>query len=495
MKRKRSSFSALRWVSMILIFLAVLLSIIELVSYSRIRATFPPGMLIAGVPVTGLQQEQAAERLTQAYSIPVELHYGDAVIQLKPSVVGFELDLEAMMAAADLQRINQPFWSAFWDYLWNSLPVPQEVPLRYKISEERLRSFLVDEVAARYDQPAVAPLPVPGTVNFNSGEPGQVLEIDRAVTLIEDAFKSPSARVVNLTFGRMDPPRPSMQNLQILLQQIIDVNGFDGLTEIYLLDLQNGQELNFAYDNGEQVTPGIAFTAASTMKIPIMVSVFRRISEPTPPEIGDMITLMIERSENGPADSLMQRVMDTNLGPLQVTDDLNAMGLENTFLAGYFYVGAPLLRRIETPANSRTDIDTDPDAYDQTTPSDLGMLLDDIYQCTDNGGGTLAAVFPGEVSQSECKSMVQYLISNEIAVLIKAGLPEGTQIAHKHGWILDGDGLLHTMGDAGIVYTPGGNYVLAVFLYHPVQLIFDPANVMVSDLSRAVYNYFNLNSQ
>ncbi|NMC80110.1 MAG: serine hydrolase, partial [Chloroflexi bacterium] len=171
------------------------------------------------------------------------------------------------------------------------------------------------------------------------------------------------------------------------------------------------------------------------------------------------------------------------------------MGLENTFLAGYFYAGAPLLQRIETPANSRTDVDTEPDAYDQTTPSDLGMLLDDIYQCTDNGGGTLAAVFPGEVSQSECKSMVQYLISNEIAVLIKAGLPEGTQIAHKHGWILDGDGLLHTMGDAGIVYTPGGNYVLSIFLYHPVQLIFDPANVMVSDLSRAIYNYFNLNSQ
>jgi hypothetical protein len=27
-----------------------------------------------------------------------------------------------MLAAADQQRIEQPFWSAFWDYLWNTLP-------------------------------------------------------------------------------------------------------------------------------------------------------------------------------------------------------------------------------------------------------------------------------------------------------------------------------------------------------------------------------------
>lgn len=495
MRRRRNSFSILRWISVVLIFTAVLLTIIQLVSYSRIRATFPPGMLIAGVPVTGLKPEQAAERLMQAYSVPVELRYGDAVIQIKPSVIGFELDLQAMLAAADLQRIRQPFWSAFWDYLWNRLPVPPEVPLRYKISEERLRAFLAEEVAARYDQPPTAPLPVPGTVNFSSGDPGQVLDIDRAVALIENALESPNSRVVNLSFNRVNPPRPSMQNLQILLQQIIDVSGFDGLTEIYLLDLQNGQELSFAYQNGEQIKPGIAFTAASTFKIPIMVSVFRRTSEPTPPEITDMITLMIERSENGPADRLMQRVMDTNLGPLQVTDDLKDLGLESTFLAGYFYPGAPLLMRFQTPANSREDIFTDPDVYDQTTPAELGMLLDDIYQCANNGGGSLAAVFPGEISQDECKSMIQFLISNEIAVLIKAGLPEGTQIAHKHGWILDGDGLLHTMGDGGIVFTPGGNYVLVIFLYHPVQLIFDPANVLVADLSRAIYNYFNLSGQ
>ncbi len=485
--------SILRWAALLFLFTAAVLTGLQLVQYSRIRSTFPPGLYIAGVPVGGLEQEQAAERLVQAYGVPVELHYGDAVIQIKPQVLGFELKLDAMLAAGDLQRITQPFWSAFWDYLWNQLPTPKEVPLSAELSEDRLRVYLSEEIATRYDQPAEETVPVPGTTEFKTGNPGSLLDIDRAVILIEDALRSPSGRIVNLTTNKVDASRPSLSNLEILLEQIIDVSAFDGLTEIYLLDLQTRQELSFAYERGELLPPEIAFTAASTMKIPIMTSVFRRVNEPTPDNITQMIELMIERSENDPADQLMQEVMDRNLGPMELTDDMQYLGLENTFLAGYFYIGAPLLYRYETPANSRTDVSTDPDVYNQTTPVDMGLLLDDIYQCALNGGGTLPAAYPGEISQNECQKMLDYLAQNDIGVLIKAGLPEGTRIAHKHGWIIEYDGLLHTMGDASIVYTPGGDYILVIFMHQPTQLVFDPANKIFSDLSRAVYNYFNLN--
>ncbi|NMC53245.1 MAG: serine hydrolase [Chloroflexi bacterium] len=477
---------------MALIILALLLSVFELVQYSRIRSSFPPGMQIAGVPVGGLDQEGAAERLVQAYGVPVELRYGDAVIQVKPQVVGFELQLDEMLAAADLQRITQPFWSAFWDYLWNQLPAPRPVPLSATISEERLRTYLQNEIATRYDQPPQASIPLPGTTSFQSGNPGTVLDMDRAVVLIEDALRSPNARVVSLTYSQVKPLRPSLTNLEVLLKQIVDVSGFDGLVEMYMLDLKTREELNFAYQNGEDLDPGIAFTAASTMKIPIMTSTFRRVSEPTPQTVLDLMALMIEQSENGPADSLMQNVLDLNLGPLQVTEDMQAIGLSNTFIAGYFYPGAPLLQRFATPANSRTDVNTGPDVYNQTTPADMGMLMDDLYQCATNGGGTLAAAYAGQVSQAECQQMLDFLSLNDIAVLIKAGIPEGTRIAHKHGWIIENDGYLHTMGNAAIVYSPAGDYVLVIFMHQPVQLIFDPANVLFADLSRAVYNYYNL---
>jgi beta-lactamase class A len=175
-----------------------------------------------------------------------------------------------------------------------------------------------------------------------------------------------------------------------------------------------------------------------------------------------------------------------------VTRDIQALGLANTFIAGYFYPGAPLLQRFQTAANTRTDVKANPDPYNQTTAAEMAMLLEDLYRCAETGGGTFAVTFPGQISQAECREMIAILLSNRIAVLLQAGLPEGTRIAHKHGWITESDGLMHTIANAGIVYTPGGNYVISVFLYHPVQTVFDPANKMVADISQAVYNFFNL---
>lgn len=484
--------TALTWVSLGLLFVAVLLTVFQLVTYSRIRASFPAGTTIAGIPMSGITRQQAADRLVQVYGLPVELYYGDSLIQLKPANAGFELKLEAMLTEADRQRVDQPFWTGFWDYLWNRVPSPISVPLSYTFAEERLRVYLRDEIASRYDMPPEAAMPIPGTTTFQAGRSGTLLDIDRAVLLIEDALRSPTTRVVNLSLNRTDPTRPSIQNLQVLLQQTIDLSGFDGYTEIYLLDLQTNQELNFGYTNGETYPPGVAFTAASTMKIPIMVSTLLRLDEPTPAEAANLLELMIKYSENDPADRLMETYMDVNLGPLEVTDDLTTLGLENTFIAGYFYPGAPLLQRLVTPANQRADIFTDPDAYNQTTSTDMGMLLNDIYQCAQNGGGTFAAAFPGEISQAECRTMISYLAANRIGVLIQAGLPDGTQVAHKHGWITELDGVIHTISDSGIVYTSSGNFIMVIYMWHPTQLVFDDANLLFARLTQGIYNYFIL---
>ena len=488
----RGAVLVLRWVSIGLIFLAVLLTGIQLVNYSRLRANFPDGMVIAGVPVGGLNQQDAADRLVEAYGVPVELRYGTSVIQIKPNAVGFEMDLEGMIAAADLQRTSQPFWPAFWDYLWNRLPAPQEVPLSATISQDRLRSYLKDEIALRYDQPPIASMPVPGSTNFSPGSPGTTLDVDRAVTLISDALESPGSRVVNLTFSQTTAPRPSMQNLQILIQQIIDIDKFDGLGEIYLLDLQTGQDMDFAYQQGKNPPPVIAFTGASTIKITIMTATMRRVKEPLSDDINNEMGLMIEKSDDVAPDVLMKTYIDPTIGPLDVTADMESLGLKNTFIAGFFQPGAPLLKKFVTPGNSRSDEQTNPDPYNQTTPSEMGQLLADIYQCAQNGGGTFAAVFPGQLTQSKCRTMITFLAGDKIGQLIQAGLPDGTEFAHKHGWAIERDGLIHHISDAGIVYSPGGNYVLAVYLYHPVQILFDPVNAMVAQISTAVYNYFNM---
>ncbi len=490
-------FSPLRWVSLFFILCAIILTTLELVSYSRVRTNFPEGMVIAQIPIGGLDRQRAAERLLQAYSIPVEVHYADAVIQIKPAAIDFKLDLDNMLAAADLQRVNQPFWSGFWESLWSQPQPISQVPLRASFSEDRLRQFLKDEVATRYDHPSAAAQPVPGSVNFTPGTPGTSLDIDRAVTLIADALYSPSNRVVNLSYNTTDIPRPVFQNLEILLKQVIDLSQFDGIVELYLSDLQKQQTIHFAYQAGNTSTipVNIAFSGWSTIKIPVLVSAFRRMVDPPPQGAITLMEKMIERSDNASTDLLAATVIDKNLAPIMVSEDMQTLGLVNTFWGGFFAQGAPLLRRFATPANSRTDINTGPDPYDQTTPADLGMLLEDIYMCAQNNGGSLIAAFPGEITQKECQDMVSYLALNDIPVLIQAGVPAGTRVAHKHGWANETDGLIHTMGDAAIVFTPGGNYVLVVFVHHNVQVVFDPVNQMVAELSTAVYNYFNIPGQ
>ena len=499
--RNRTSVPILRGISIAILSIALVLVVVALIGYSRQRNDYPRGMKIAGVPVGGVDPQIASERVLQVYSSPIEVQYSESIIHVDPSTVGFELDMDSMIAAADLERTGGSFWGGFWSYLWNRDPSPVEVPLSATIAEDRLKAYLQNEISARYDEPPTPAQPVPGSTSFTPGSPGVTLDVDRAVRLIEDTLRSPNNRKVALSFQRSAEARPTMQNLEILLQQNITLAGFDGVMGVYLQDLQNGQEIHFAMDHGQliSVNPDVAFTSSSTVKIPIMVSYFIKYGADalTNEQSTTLLMDMIRKSENPPADRLME-ALDPLKGPLVVTEDMKKIGLENTFLAGFFCSAeapCPLLQKIDTPANQRTDVATDPDSFNQTTPSDIGMLLSDIYQCAETGGGALIAAFPDKLTSDICKQMVTYLASDKIGVLIEAGVPEGTQVAHKHGWISDPSSLvIHNISDAAIVYTPNGNYVLVIYAYHPVQTVWEPVSALFAQMSQAVYNYYNLPS-
>jgi beta-lactamase class A len=477
--------------------IALVLIVISLIGYSRQRDSYPGGMTIAGVPVGGVNPRTAQERVLQVYSSPVEARYGASIIHIDPSVVGFELDMDSMIAAADLERTGGAFWGDFWDYLWNREPDPVEIPLIATLDEDRLRAYLQNEIAARYDEPPMPAQPIPGSTTFAPSIPGRVLDIQRSVRLIDDTLRSPNNRVVSLSFGQSTIARPTMDNLQILLKQIIATSGFDGVIGLYMLDLQTGQEIHFALDRGQEISvqPDVAFTASSTIKIPILVSYYiKNGSAPIDEQTQFMITEMVRKSDNNASDAMMNRI-DPNTGPLIITQNMKTIGLEDTFLAGFFAPGSPLLQTFDTPANSRDEVFTDPDAYNQTTPLDMGMLLADLYQCATSGGGALIAAFPEKINSQICEQIVALLSTDKIGVLIEAGVPEGTQIAHKHGWITSPDGVIRNFSDASIVYTAGGNFVLSIYAYHPVQIVFDNANALFADLGAAVYNFYNLSTQ
>jgi beta-lactamase class A len=492
--RNRSSIPILRGISIAFLSIAIVIIVVALVGFSRERNNYPRGMTIGGVPVGGVDPQIASQRVLQVYTSPIEIRYGEAIVHIDPSVIGFELDMDSMIAAADLARTGGSFWGEFWNYLWNRDPAPVQIPLSATVDENRLIAYLQSEIAARYDEPPTPAQPVPGSTSFSPGAPGKVLDIERAVRLIDDTLRSPNNRTVVLSFNQSVAARPTIENLQILLKQIITTSGFDGVIGFYMLDLQNGQEIHFALDRGQEipVQPDVTFTASSTIKIPILISYYiKNGSAPVDDQTQALITEMIRKSDNNASDAMMNRI-DPNTGPLIISDNMKAVGLQDTFLAGFFAPGSPLLRQFSTPSNSRSDVFTDPDLYNQTTPLDMGMLLADLYQCATTGGGALVAAFPDKINNKICQQIIAYLSMDKIGVLIEAGIPEGTQIAHKHGWITGSDGVIRNFSDAGIIYTSGGNFVLCIYAYHPVQIVFDNANALFADLGKAVYNFYNL---
>ncbi len=439
----------------------------------------------------GLSQAEAAQRLVGVYDLPVIGRYNDGAFQVIPSRVGWVLDLNAMMLQADAERGSDGFVKGFWKYLWRTPAKAAAVPLKAITDEAQLRSYLAQEITPRYDLPGAPAVPIPGYVTFTPGTPGIGLDVEKALPVLLSAMSSLSDRAVELPVKKIESPLPPLEHLEIMLQQVIQVEGFDGITELYFSQLDKEQTVQFALDRGQGIPTDVPFTAASTIKIPLMVSLFRRIDLPLAADIGQSLRLMIDQSENTPADTLMANYIGGNLAPMSITEDMRSVGLENTFLAGFFYIGAPLLQRYDTPANQRTDVSVSLDVYNQTTASDMAALLAQVYHCAENSGG-LAVTFPREVTQQECETMLAFLKENKLPALITAGLPEGTPIAQKHGWVIEEDGLMHTIVNSGVVYSPAGDYVLSIFFYHPDQLFYDPANLLMARLSQAVYNYVQL---
>ena len=493
----------LRLLSLALILGAAGLLYRESEAYRQAARFFPSGSIIAGVPVGGLDRGAAIERVQRAYSLPVELQYGGAAIQLSPQAAGFALDLERMLPAeAEMDpaggfllslrsRLSDP---AFQNYLQGQASSGVEIPLQYSLSRERLRAAL-QGIAARYDTPPTAARPYPASVDFLPGSPGSALDVEAALPLVEKALPSLTSRVVNLPTHPVAASRPDFADLQPLLKQNIADAGFDSLADVFLVDLRSGQKIHFAVRGGLDlpVQPDIAFSASSTIKIPILVSLFRRLPEEPSETANGWLQAMFFKSSNEAADAAMKNVIDEVRGPLAVTEDLRALGLENTFLAGYFAQGSPLLQLFQTPANQRVDVKSTLDIYNQTTPSDIGTLLQYIYRCAKTGDGKLVETFPGEITQAKCQRMVEVMKQDREPKLMKGSIPEGTLIAHKHGFGA-ADGVINMIADAGIIETPGGDFVLSIYLSNPELLLWDPSNQLIGRLALAVYNYYNFDS-
>jgi beta-lactamase class A len=255
------------------------------------------------------------------------------------------------------------------------------------------------------------------------------------------------------------------------------------LGSLFLLDLRTGEAITFGNE--------IAFSGMSLNKIAILAELYRKINEtPTLEEATTLVNAMV-CSENTSTNQMLDIIGDGDgyAGAQEVTSFLQQLGLNQTFLIAPYAIDRnniptppfPLVAPPTTADQSRTE----PDSWNQATVADLGWLLGSLYQCAYHKNSPLLEKFPDEISPHECRQMLHLMSNNKIGALIEAGVPLGTRIAHKHGWIND------THGDAGIVFSPGGDFVLVVILHNPTWLDFSESFPLIAEITRTVYNYYN----
>ena len=231
----------------------------------------------------------------------------------------------------------------------------------------------------------------------------------------------------------------------------------------------------------------LRFHAASTMKLPVMIQIFRdadagvlglddsltvHTAFPSLIDAGafivdkgddsdsslydlvgrnrsvrDLLERMITRSSNLATDILIERV-----GATRAQTSARALGAW----------GIQVLRGVEDGAAYRAGLNN------TTTARDLGVLLEAV--ATGRAAGRAA-----------CDSMLAILSRQEFNEGIPVGVPPGTRVAHKTGWI--GEVVYH---DAAIVYpASGASYVLVILTGGIKQD--SVAHNLVADLSRLVF--------
>ena len=492
--RRRAGFPFLMSISILLTVSAIGLLIYFLVTFSRREQELPAGVTVAGINVGQLSERNAVARWERAYAEPILLVYsndlGDHPIQLHPDQVGWRISSEPMLAGALASgQEGGGFWRRFLNFLLGiELSVSKDIPLVADYQDNALEAFLRD-VAARYDDP-------PGSASFDletltiyPGGSGFALDVPAAMPAVDAALRSASQRYVELPVEPHGSQELRLDTLRTLIINYLDSRGFiyDGqgtVASVYILDLLSGDEIDILGD--------VAYSAASTIKMPIVIEYFRQLSrEPTAGEAWLMVNSLL--CSNNSSSNLIMEITGGNdifSGLRRVNNTLQSIGVSNSYISAPFYLGVEgqQLGSIQAPATTpNQSFSTNPDPFNQTTAADMGTIFSLIYDCAHYDSGLALALPEGQITQQECRRMLEVTSANDLERLLQGGIPPDARISHKNGWIFD------TVGDAGIVYSPNGrHYVISVFLWERTEFQdYEKLWPLVEEISRAAWNFFN----
>lgn len=265
-------------------------------------------------------------------------------------------------------------------------------------------------------------------------------------------------------------------------------NNFDPATSrfgaFFMLDLQTGEAITFGSE--------FAFSGTSLNKVAILTRLYGSLDSPPNAQLATDIANTMICSENAATNRLLNYIGDGDefAGAAEVTEMLRQLDMTESFIT-YPYALDPNNPPTPTypvplPRTSADQVKANPDLSNQVTVDEMGWLLASIYQCGYEESGPLIETFGSAYEPRECRQMLHVMSNNNVDAMMKAGTPANTRVAHKHGWIFD------THGNAGVFFTPGGDYVAVMMLHQPNWLQFETGSLPVfAETGRLIYNYFN----
>jgi beta-lactamase class A len=319
-----------------------------------------------------------------------------------------------------------------------------------------------EETTPEPGQPVVVVRPTPGTpgsvepVTPSSAETPSCYQPTPQEPAVEGTPVEPSERITSPgpvpTPSHYEPvPLQEDAALEARLREVlgdeVDLYG------VVVKSLDDGR--------GATINPEKVFYAASLFKVAVMYEVFHQRSLGllsfderllvTPYYAGfDLGTLPVEVCQTlsvrealgymmSVSDNTSAVLLQDRVGSANINRSLEALGLTTTRLL--------------------------PDDL-PTTAADMALLMEMIArgQAVDAGAS---------------QEMVNLLASEEIDNGLRAGVPEGTLVAHKTGnWS-------NATHDAGIVYSPAATYVIAVLSEKAYE------TELTAEVSRVVWEYYN----
>jgi beta-lactamase class A len=440
--------------------------------------TLAPDAVVAGVNVGGMTRDAAIEHLDNSLAplrLPLDLHADSASTVLRPTDIDLRIPLDALLdEALALQAAGDTV----------------RVPLQVRFDKAALR----EQLAAFAQQSSISPtrrLVVSETDPISRSfvlVPGQRFDVEHALPRIADRLSTPQgARRVTLEMQPapdMPPPRPDFARLQQEVEAL--AAEWEGIAGIYLYDLQSEQTVTLNADT--------VFSAASIMKVAILLHAYTQL-DTIDDELQGHIEKMLIESDNMAANdvlaaSVLGRGTDDALdGVIAMSDMLEQLGFEYTYMnmpyEGYDYlVGLQGIAIEYGPPREGNPPYTASDPLLRTTPAEISRLFLLIEECR-QGSGLLLDQFE-RLTPDRCQNVFDLLARNADTERIVAGIPSGVRIEHKSGWVQD----MHA--DAAIVRSPGGEYLLTIYLWRGVDEL--PglwANPYIEALSRLIYTAYN----